>query len=468
MEKKIVKVLFVFGLLNIVACNKFLDVNPKFKFADTIALSSLNGLALTTTGAFHQLQSGNLYAGGIVANSELLADFVNTDPISDFNLNQFRSHQLNSLNSQVSGMWGDAYRAIYIANVVLQNLPRFKGENPALEQTIAGECYFIRGIMFYELVRMFAQPSGYTSDDSHPGIPLVLTPGALDSAQSTPRSTVAQVYAQVVSDLQQAEQMLPSDPHARASVYAVQAFLTKVYFSQNKFTDAKSYADKVISGGFALDSTGSIFTLSTLDNPGVQNSEAIFQLKAVTTDNLSTVLYGRFRTIPFHPAQCRTSDLFNSYLSSDSALGGYRYKLLYKRQRVGSVFYNYTRKYDNISYVPVVIRLAEILLDRAECNAQLGASDAEVLADYNLIRVRAGLLPDNTTSGKQALLSAIRGERDYELAFEGDRFYELKRRQQTFAEPDGSFYPWNDPKLVYPIPQQEVDQNKNMTQNPGY
>lgn len=469
MKTKIAYTTLLFLLLTVTSCKKFLAIDPKFKFPDTKALSSLNGLALTTTGAFHQLQSGNLYGGGMVANSELLADFVNTDAISDFDLNQLKTHQISPVNGICTGMWADAYRAIYIANVVLETLPKFKGENPALEANIAAECYFIRGIMYYELVRRYAQPSGYTLGDSHLGVPLVLKPGNISEEQSTPRATVAEVYAQIISDLKQAELALPTSPKARASVYAAQAFLTKAYFSQNKFEEAKAYADKVIAGGFTLNTTpDELFKNSSLDKPESQTAESIFEMKAVTTDNFPFTLQGRFRAIPFAPAQNRISELYRPYITDDSLNGGTRAALLHKRQRVGTVFYYYTRKYDVTTNLPVVIRLSEILLDRAECNAQLGADDATVRADYNLIRKRGGLIEDNTTSGKAALLSAIRSQRDYELSFEGDRFHEIKRRKGTFNYPDGSVFQWNDDKMIYPIPQQEVELNKNMTQNPGY
>jgi hypothetical protein len=117
------------------------------------------------------------------------------------------------------------------------------------------------------------------------------------------------------------------------------------------------------------------------------------------------------------------------------------------------------------------MRLEEMLFDRAESNAWLGASASVVRADYNLSRVRAGLLPDNSTTGTTALVAACRGERDIELAMEGDRFYEIKRRQNGgFCEPEDPSicFQWNSNQLIYPIPYQEVLENKNMVQNPGY
>ena len=207
--KKIIINSLCIAIITISSCSKFLDVQPKQTFGDNLAVSTLDGLSNATTGAFSKLQSGNLYGGGIIANSEWMADFLyHPNPISDFSLIQFTDHGLNSYNSQVNGMWNDAYNAILIVNTVLKYLPNFETQDIAQVKKLRGECYFIRGIMFYELVKMYAQPSGYTLGDSHLGIPLVLNPGTVDKEQSNPRATVAQTYTQIIADLTQAEQLL--------------------------------------------------------------------------------------------------------------------------------------------------------------------------------------------------------------------------------------------------------------------
>ena len=114
-----------------------------------------------------------------------------------------------------------------------------------------------------------------------------------------------------------------------------------------------------------------------------------------------------------------------------------------------------------------VVRLSEILLTRAECKLMLDYPHESVFEDLNLIRERAGLPSDDICDDHDELLTLIRKERNIELGFEGDRFHEVKRYQGTFESELGTFE-WNDPKLVYPIPQQEMDQNENMVQNPTY
>ena len=460
--KNILLIIAAFTAITFASCKKYLDIKPQFKFGDNLALSTLDGLSKTTTGAFDAIQSGNLYGGGIIANSELLADFITTDPISDYSLNQLRTHQMNGFNSQASGMWNDAYYAIMVANTVLLHLPEFeKGADTTLVHKLRGECYFIRGAMHLELVRMFAQPAGYTSDNSHLGVPIILAPGGLTSQQSTPRSTVAQVYQQVITDLTAAEALLPAEQSARASKYAAQAFLMRAFFEQNKFSEAKTWADKIVTSSGASMNTDSISSTYQLTGSAT-NSETIFQIMNTTQDVSNGPLVGRFKLVNF-PAQNKMSPSFITYIRADSTAGGLRSSNLY---RVKATRY-YTRKYDNVYVNVPVLRFAEVLLTRAECIVQLGGAETDARADYNQVRVRAGLVPDNSTSGQTALLAAIRGERDFELGMEGDRFFELKRRKTDFVTTTGTF-PWNDNRLVYPIPQGEITSNVNMVQNPGY
>ena len=123
----------------------------------------------------------------------------------------------------------------------------------------------------------------------------------------------------------------------------------------------------------------------------------------------------------------------------------------------------YLRKYSNTAMNITVIRLAEIYLNRAECKVHLGYSDTEVRDDYNIIRLRANNTADSISSGTENLLSAIHTERWIELGFEGERYHDLKRLKEKFNTFIGEFS-WDDPRLVYPIPQQEMDQKIQMVE----
>ena len=128
----------------------------------------------------------------------------------------------------------------------------------------------------------------------------------------------------------------------------------------------------------------------------------------------------------------------------------------------------YLKKYSNGAMNVTIIRLSELYLTRAECKVRVGGySDSEIRNDYNILIERANGEVDNNTTGFQNLINKISLERNIELGFEGDRFHDLKRKKQNFNTNLG-VYDWNSPKLIYPIPQQEIDQNPNMIQNEGY
>jgi tetratricopeptide (TPR) repeat protein len=435
--------------IGITSCKKYLDIKPQQTFGSNLAVTSVQGLQQTTVGAFSQIQSGNLYGGGIIANSELMADFINpnTPILTSFSYSQEYTHQLNIYNSNSSGMWGSGYQAILTANTVLEYLPNFQAQDPADCNLMKGECLFIRAAMHFELVRMFAQPWGFTSGN-------------------TARSTVAQVYAQVIADLLAAEPLLPADVNAigpdYVSKYGAEAMLARVYFEQNDYTDAQIYATKVISAGFSLNTS----LLEVYNVLGAATTpETIFQsINTAKNDPANGTLHDNFTAAPFGstvPNFAMNTPLV-SLITAGIAVGDQRAIKLFKTS-----FGKYYCIKDSAQYSNVpVIRLAEMYLTRAECEAQQG-DDADARADYNKTRVRAGLVADNSSTG-QGLIAAIRSERDLELAMEGDHYFEVKRRQGIFNTPGAGPLAWNAFNMIYPIPQQEVQENKLMVQNPGY
>jgi hypothetical protein len=115
-----------------------------------------------------------------------------------------------------------------------------------------------------------------------------------------------------------------------------------------------------------------------------------------------------------------------------------------------------------------VIRLAEMYLIRAEANFRLGGSPvgATPLADVNRVRTRS-----NASVYTSLTLDAILKERRFELAFEGHLIHDIKRNKQTIVKTIGNdvrVYPYNSPKLIFPIPMRETDANTQLIQNEGY
>ena len=446
------KILIILSYILLYSCEKQLEIVPDYKFPAELATSNLDSLEKITNGTFNQLQSSNLFGGGLIANSELLADNWHTNPISNFSLNQLRTRQMNAYNGEASGLWNDGYRAINMANIVLNHLPEHQEQDIEKAILLEGECLFIRAICHFEILRMFSQAAGFTNDNSHLGIPIRISIGSATEEQNTPRASVEQVYNQIIDDLEKSILLLPENKNERVSKWAAMAYLCKVYFQKNDFQNALYWCDAIIeSNQFSLNTNiDEIYSLSGWN----YSNESIFQMINIPQDMSNGTLTGRLKSnsVDYHTP-------FNNLI--ETTLDD-RKTNLYTFLGIP-----YLRKYSNTAMNITVIRLAEIYLNRAECKVHLGYSDTEVRDDYNIIRLRANNVVDSISSGAENLLSAIHTERWIELGFEGDRYHDLKRRKEKFNTFIGEFS-WDDPRLVYPIPQQEMDQNSNMVQNQGY
>ncbi len=241
----------------------------------------------------------------------------------------------------------------------------------------------------------------------------------------------------------------------RASRYAAQALLARVYLYKKDYASAITAATDVIdNGGYTLLSNYSdIFS-------GEETAESIFEVDFTALDrnriaeyNFPLTLNGRREVEP-------ATDLLNSYNASDERL-------------YASVAYAgtlpYAIKYDDLSTGSdnfIVLRLAEMYLIRAEARAMLSGPADLIRADINAIRNRANLA-DITTNTYPELISMIESERRLELAFEGHRWFDLVR---TGRAVDVLVNVTNTNQTLFPIPLSEILSNTNpgMTQNPGY
>jgi hypothetical protein len=437
------------GLLSVglTACDQQLNVNPVLSIDETTALSTGADVQVTLTGAFDGLSSSNLYGGAILYSGELLGDdrevvFGGTYATLD----EIWRKTMTTSNGVVGSIWSSAYATINRANHVLSALDKVDADN---KNAVEGQARFIRGVLYFELVKLFGKTYGDGDNNVNLGVPLVLTPTkSVTEADFKPRSTVAAVYAQVLDDLTKAESLLPASTSSSSVVTksAAQALLSRVYLMQANYTAARDAANKVItSGEYALTST-----FADAFNDATSPEEVIFSISVSDQDG--------------------ANDMNTFYASSLSQGRGdvrvqSKHLALYEAGDERSEFFevvsknNFTLKFaDQYGDVPIV-RLAEMYLTRAECNQRLGATTGSTpLQDVNRIRNRAGLASLATVT-----LDAILKERKLELAFEGQQLSDIKRLHANVGTKT-----YSDPALILPIPQREMDTNKQLKQNTGY
>ncbi|MDX5422391.1 MAG: RagB/SusD family nutrient uptake outer membrane protein [Hymenobacteraceae bacterium] len=433
------------------SCDDKLDIDPQQSIGADVALSTPNGVQTALIGAYERLQGGQLYGTNVNLISELLAASGGELQWSGTFLGyrQLFGKTMVADNSEATRTWIRAYETINIANNVIANVGVFEDE--AARDRVLGEALFIRGIVYFELVRFYGLPWSAGNVETNLGVPLVLEPTkAISEADNVSRASVADVYAQVLEDLTRAKTLLPESNGTRANTYVASAFLARVYMQQTNYAQAGAEAERVIdSGKYTLTQN-----FADAFNNSANISEYVFAIQqnaqsnaGSANDGLAT-FYADFNGIGRGDVDIVPTYVNNLYPADDE-----RREVFYVDG--GGVLRN--GKYlDPFANIPV-IRLAEMYLIRAEASFRTGDPD-QALMDINRIRERADLAPLTAVTLDEILL-----ERRRELAFEGNAIHEAKRLMRAVGN-----FPYDSPKLVLPIPQRETDVNPNLKQNTGY
>ncbi|TYR32239.1 RagB/SusD family nutrient uptake outer membrane protein [Sphingobacterium phlebotomi] len=433
-------------------------------------IKDLATLTTASEGVYAQFKGTDYYNRTFILLPDLLGDNVF---ISRSNTGKYLDHDIFAVtndNGYVLGAWAAMYRVIVNANMAISEGEALAASDNATKQII-GELYAARALAYFDLVRMFAQPYNFTADASHLGVPIVTEPNF--EIISPPRSTVKEVYDQIISDLQHALSLLnTAQKPAHFTPTAANALLAKVYLYTADWSNAEKYATDAISGPYSL--------LTTTNYVGSWNAnfsvESLLEIANLATDNAGVNSISYLYEQAGYGEALATADLYETYTATDI-----------RRQLINVGVRNVTfenpayfvKKYpkggstndDNIK----VLRLSEVYLIRAEARAELGKTDASKNAlaqqDLNMIVQRADTEAEEVTLTGDALVERILLERRKELAFEGNRFFDLTRRKKDvnhIRSLEEVVYTYPNEKFVMPIPIAETNANDNIIQNPGW
>jgi hypothetical protein len=450
------------------SCDKKLDINPTSSLDASVATKDIE---LTLLGAYALLGSGTVpgfggdvdafYGANVIMIPDLLAANDNYLLWSG-TFNQYTNivnHNMINTNGAASETWRRGYQAINTANTVLANLANAETSKRELFEA---EAKFIRGVVLFELVRLYAQQWVPGGANEQLGVPVPLTPTtAITEESQIPRSTVAQVYTQVLSDLAFAKDKLPAENDIRANTFVASGYLARVYLQQSEFAKALAEANLVITDG-PYELAGSVAEIyNTQSSP---SSESIFEIQQTDQNNAgfsNGSLYGFYgcggSTAGSGRGDINPEDAFiDLYNESDER----RISLFYTGTECSKKGRTNTAKWKDPYSNYLVMRLTEMYLIRSECNYRLGSAvGADPLEDLNTIKARANApLLEEIPSVEDILF-----ERRLELAFEGFAIHDIRRTKGSVGN-----LPGNSPKLVLPIPLREINVNKALVQNEGY
>ncbi|WP_205940761.1 RagB/SusD family nutrient uptake outer membrane protein [Pedobacter paludis] len=439
-------------LATVSSCKKALDINPVDTIEQSKALQTSKDVEVALVGSYSALGSRNFYGG----RPFLMADFLaNTDAIEWYGtyeeLTQTINKSLLKTNTFVDNVWADGYTTINDVNNVIASISKV---DAAKKNKVEGEAKFIRGSAYFDLVRLFGKAYNDGSPTTNLGVPIILTPTtSVTDASYVSRATVAAVYTQAIADLTDAEAKLPATNGFFATKYSAAGMLARLYLQMGNYSAAANAANRVIASGNYSLTPAFIDAFPVMgSSPGSNTTEDVFsiQVRTLTGFNGFNEFYGSSTYGGRGDAVIAQDWIDNTYSTADDRI---------------NAFYDdgdmYTSKFANPYGNVSIIRLAEMYLIRAECNARLAPAapigGQTPLQDLAVVRSRAGL---TTTT---ATLANILNERKLELAFEGFALHDAKRTQTNIGS-----LAWNSNALVFPIPQREMDANKNLVQNPGY
>ena len=447
------------SILVATGCKKYLDIKPVNEQPDTEVLKTKANVQAVLNAAYDRTQSDLFVGGRALIASELYSDNIDMTTasfVASQDYGPFTNRNFGIFNNVSRNVWTTGYGAIYNANIVVDAVDKnlFADATAAEKTLLKAEALFLRALAHHNLVRIFALPYS-NNPTADPGVPIRITrPTPEEALLPVASAKVTEVYQQIITDLKAAELVLPATNNGRATSWAAKALLARVYFDMGDYNNAYTYSNHVITnGGFTL---GANVTLPFRNvGPTQANGGVIFQIINITGDDASGKLRGEFwnsnaANVIFYIDQV----FYNSFAATDA-----RRNLLINPPGATK---GYSLKYMGANPVNIpVIRLAEMYLTRAESAVRKGGYvAANVRSDYNNLRILAGLAPDIISSTDPTLLAAIQSERHFELATEGDWYYELRRLKMQIRG-----LAFNDKTQLLKIPDSETRANPEIEQN---
>lgn len=471
--KKIIFKITVLALVvgGFTSCDSELDQIPFNEFGTENAYITAGDFENAVRGVYLALVQPSLYGGSdggsMLDAPDVLADNVTFSQSGRHSRFSMHNWYYSASNASMSSLYYYNYQLIFRANQLLQYLEDFEGNT---KSNIEAETRALRALAYFNNVNFFGQiPTQSGGAEGSMGVPYL---DEADPLATPARETVGFIYDKVIDDLIfAAANINETNGNGRLSKDAVNTILSRVYLYRGKYQDAARVA-RLVSAPVA-DRSSIVDVWEDQSRDGVlfyvENEDAILGLSPGVT-------WSQGPRSNFRPEYVVSYDFYNSFAADDIRKEAYTLEA----GSVNGIKKLFGRPGQSDGKVDIkILRAAEAKLNLAEAEYHNG-NHAQALAALDAVRTkRYESAPSGETGA--AILEAIKKERNWEFAFEYQRFFDLKRwgmgveRDGHGDQGDGSGTPSEaqnlaagDHRFQLPISQTALDRNENLVQNPGY
>jgi len=461
-------------LMSVSSCNEdFLEAVPETDLAAESAFDTPARILSQVNGVYSSVKNGNFLGGRYLIYNDIRAEeFVNRTTNSVTGYSVYQGNQ-DPADTYVANFWNQGYLTINRINLFLDGLAANSSKiDAALATQYSGEVKFIRALTYFSLVQIFAKP--YALDNgASPGLPLRLTGETTGANGALKRSTVAQIYDQILKDLNEAEAGLPDTyttallRTTRAHKNTAIALKTRVLLAKGDYAGVITEGNKIVSATAPFKSPNRVAhelqadVVSVFRTPYTSNESILsFPMAATNSPGTQNQLgyYFNFGNLEYVLNTAGSGIYANT---NWSATDDRRAKLTAQYTTLGRHSLKFSGASPFIDYVPN-IRYAEILLNVAEAEAEKG-SVVRAQALLEAVRLRSDATYKFGTLDKAGLISAILLERRIELLAEGFRANDILRRGQPINSfGAGAFIQPTSDRYFFGIPLTEQQTNPGL------
>nr|MBI1232319.1 RagB/SusD family nutrient uptake outer membrane protein [Cytophagales bacterium] len=442
---------FIIGIvLCTFSCDSFIEKQPIDQLSQNTFFTDVATTRTAVIGVYRSLTSSFSYGQAFIVIPEFAAGHM--AHISSFpEYVEYQNFNIRIDNPWSLNIWTASYSTINAANNIIFFAPQIEGYGAMNDlQNLVREARFLRALSYFNLVRAWG------------AVPLILTPTSRETTSGdlrVARNPVEEVYAAIISDLTQALDLpltSSGSGKGRATGMAARALLSKVHLYAGNWNVAASLAEEVIANNtYTL--IGDFSAIWLMEN----SQESIFELQFDQQTPNSFV-------------QNANPGSRQEFFANEAALAIFEENDVRRDFTIRRAADNtgreqlYVGKYRSFNppgqNVPI-LRLGEVFLIHAEASAKAASSvSAASLASLNAVRERAGLDPVESAGSVEAFTRLVQEEKRREMMFEFETWFDFTRTglaSTILGVPSTQ-------KYLFPIPQLELDLNRNLLQNPGY